>query len=87
MISNFESGQQPTEFIDEVSQTLPSMVTAWLFIFQMAPLSKIPSGRSKGVHPMHVIIVIMASHVTAQHADTPITAPSVKTYIGQKTAP
>ena len=36
---------------------------------------------------MHVIIGMMASHVTAQHADTPITAPSVETYIGQKTAP
>ena len=36
---------------------------------------------------MHVIIVVMASHVTAQHAHMPITALSVETYIGQKTAP
>ena len=36
---------------------------------------------------MHVIFGMMASHVTAQHADTPITVPAVETYTGQKNAP
>ena len=36
---------------------------------------------------MHVIVGMMASLVTAQHADTSITAPSVEIYTWQKTAP
>ena len=35
---------------------------------------------------MHVIVGMMASHVTVQHVDTPITAPPVETYTGQKSA-
>ena len=36
---------------------------------------------------MHIIIGMMASLGTAQHADTPITAPSVEIYTRQNTAP
>ena len=63
------------------------MVAAWRLTFQMAPISKTPSGRNEGVHQTHVTVGMMASLVTAQHADTPITAPSVEIYTGQKTAP
>ena len=63
------------------------MVAAWRLICQMAQLSKTPSDRNEGAHQMHVTVGMMASLVTAQHADTPITAPSVEIYTGQKTAP
>ena len=36
---------------------------------------------------MHIIVGMMASLETAQHADTPITAPSVEIYTWQNTTP